>query len=289
MAARGSGRPRGGSRGRRKEEAGQKRKRLIPRKRQTAETEPALRKRAKKDEDEEISSDDADGPSFSGDEELASVDGDDNGESAQDAEVEGEFADERRLRIAQQFLSQLAARTGKRRKDDEQEEDDEEQDEEEDEEEDAEMDRLLRKAAPTRVIRHGLRADRLLAVSLACASGVSARPQAAADMRRRAGGRRRVGGDSGASFLWGRAFRVSPRPSCLHRRQGLLRDSLGPARREKNHFRGRAKRRACRRSLPPSPRRLCGARRTLLLLRRRRRTRANLGCPHQHKKVRKTL
>ncbi|KFG41113.1 WD domain, G-beta repeat-containing protein [Toxoplasma gondii GAB2-2007-GAL-DOM2] len=150
MAARGSGRPRGGSRGRRKEEAGQKRKRLIPRKRQTAETEPALRKRAKKDEDEEISSDDADGPSFSGDEELASVDGDDNGESAQDAEVEGEFADERRLRIAQKFLSQLAARTGKRRKDDEQEEDDEEQDEEEDEEEDAEMDRLLRKAAPTR-------------------------------------------------------------------------------------------------------------------------------------------
>ncbi|KFG45368.1 WD domain, G-beta repeat-containing protein, partial [Toxoplasma gondii p89] len=226
MAARGSGRPKGGSRGRRKEEAGQKRKRLIPRKRQTAETEPALRKRAKKDEDEEISSDDADGPSFSGDEELASVDGDDNGESAQDAEVE---------------------------------------------------------------VRHGLRADRLLAVSLACASGVSARPQAAADMRRRAGGRRRVGGDSGASFLWGRAFRVSPRPSCLHRRQGLLRDSLGPARREKNHFRGRTKRRACRRSLPPSPRRLCGARRTLLLLRRRRRTRANLGCPQQHKKVRKTL
>ncbi|KEP64712.1 UNVERIFIED_CONTAM: WD domain, G-beta repeat-containing protein [Hammondia hammondi] len=153
MAARGSGRARGVSRGRRKEEAGQRRKRLIPRKRQTAETEPAIRKRAKKDEDEEISSDDADGPSFSGDEDLASVDGDDKGESAQDAEVEGEFGDERRLRIAQQFLSQLAARTGKRRKgEDEQDEEQDEEEDEEDEEEDddAEMDRLLRKAAPTR-------------------------------------------------------------------------------------------------------------------------------------------
>ncbi|CBZ52514.1 WD-40 repeat protein, related [Neospora caninum Liverpool] len=149
MASRGTGRPRGGGgRSGRKGEEEKKRMRLIPRKRQPAESRPEglFRKRAKKDDDEEILSDDADGPAFS--EEDEKVGSRDAGEIDSDTQedIQGELPDERRLRVAREYLNRLA-RSGKARRD---EEDEDEEEEEEEDEEEEEVAKLLQKEAASR-------------------------------------------------------------------------------------------------------------------------------------------
>ncbi|PFH32757.1 WD domain, G-beta repeat-containing protein [Besnoitia besnoiti] len=128
------------------------RKRLIPRKAPGAarrsHSKGLLPRKSAKNDDEEILSDDADGLSLSDDGagvELETAKGD-----SSDDETEGELPDERRLRLAREYLSQLAAQTGKRRRRAEEEDDEEGEEDEGESDEEEEMAKLLRKEADGR-------------------------------------------------------------------------------------------------------------------------------------------